>query len=188
MFGVKAFGRGTGLMLAMLKRVTGSDLLRDLSEFFGAFGDMAIGIRERAGRVNELMADRSTTFLLVTSPRRDAIDEAIFFRRRLRESGMPFGAAVVNRVHEGVHETANADDVADDLVALLGAKLGRRVAHNFDDFRRIGERDRANVERLARELRGDPLLQVPLLDDDVHDLGGLATVARHLFAEEAVPV
>src|SRR2546423_5365537 len=56
-FGVRAFGRGTGLMLGMLKRVTGSDLLRDLSEFFGAFGDMAIGIRERAGRVELLLED-----------------------------------------------------------------------------------------------------------------------------------
>ena len=127
-----------------------------------------------------------TTFLLVTSPRRDAIDEAIFFRRRLRESGMPFGAAIVNRVHEGIHELPDGDDVADDLVALLGPKLGRRVASNFGDYRRIGERDRANVERLAAELRGDPLIQVPLFDDDVHDLSGLAAVAEHLFAEEAV--
>src|SRR5205823_6575016 len=114
----------------------------------------------------------------------DAIDEAIYFRRRLRTSGMPFGAAVVNRVHEGVHETANGDDVVDDLVALLGEKLGRRVAHNFSDYRRIGERDRSNVERLSEELRGDPLVQVPLLDDDVHDLAGLVQIARHLFAEE----
>ncbi|MFL5781269.1 MAG: ArsA family ATPase [Thermoleophilaceae bacterium] len=189
MFGVRAFGRGTGLMLGMLKRVTGSDLLSDLSEFFAAFGDMAIGIRERAGRVNELMADPRTAFLLVTSPRRDAIDEAIFFRRRLRESDMPFGAAIVNRVHEGIAagaESGGAEDVADDLVALLGPKLGRRVASNFADYRRIGERDRANVERLAAELRGDPLIQVPLFDDDVHDLTGLAAVAEHLFAEEAV--
>jgi anion-transporting ArsA/GET3 family ATPase len=187
LFGVRAFGRGTGLMLGALKRVTGSDLIRDLSEFFGAFGDMAIGIRDRAEHVKALLADPRTSFLLVTSPRRDAIDEAIFFRRRLRGSGMPFGAAIVNRVHEGIHDTPDGDDVLDDLVALLGPKLGRRVAHNFADYRRIGERDRENVERLAKELRGDPLVQVPLLDDDVHDLAGLAAVAEHLFAEEAVP-
>jgi anion-transporting ArsA/GET3 family ATPase len=186
-FGIKALGRGTGLMLSMMKRVTGSDLIADLSEFFAAFGDMAVGIRERAGRVKELLADPATTFLLVTSPRRDAIDEAIFFRRRLRDSGMPFGTAVVNRVHEGVHESADGEDVLDDLVALLGPELGRKVARNFSDYRRIGERDRANVDRLTDELRGEPLIQVPLLDDDVHDLAGLATVAEHLFAEEAVP-
>jgi anion-transporting ArsA/GET3 family ATPase len=186
LFGVKAFGRGTGLMFSVLKRVTGSDLLSDLSEFFGAFGDMAIGIRERAGRVKELMADPSTTFLLVTSPRRDAIDEAIFFRRRLRESSMPFGAAIVNRVHEGVSDEGEGADVEDDLAALLEPDLARKVARNFADYRRIGDRDRANVERLAEELQGDPLVRVPLFDDDVHDLGGLAEVGAHLFAGEAV--
>ncbi|HEX8075787.1 MAG TPA: ArsA-related P-loop ATPase [Thermoleophilaceae bacterium] len=186
LFGVKAFGRGTGLMFGVLKRVTGSDLLSDLSEFFGAFGDMAIGIRDRAGRVKELMADPRTTFLLVTSPRRDAIDEAIFFRRRLRESSMPFGAAIVNRVHEGVSGEWTGADVEGDLAAMLDQRLAHRVARNFDDYRRIGDRDRANVERLAEELAGDPLVSVPLFDDDVHDLGGLAEVGAHLFAEEAV--
>jgi anion-transporting ArsA/GET3 family ATPase len=186
LFGVKAFGRGTGLMFSVLKRATGSDLLADVSEFFGAFGDMAIGIRERAAHVNALMADPRTTFLLVTSPRRDAIDEAIFFRRRLRKSGMPFGAAIVNRVHEGVSDEGNGADVEDDLAALLDPRLAHKVARNFDDYRRIGDRDRANVELLAAELAGDPLVRVPLFDDDVHDLGGLAEVGAHLFSEEAV--
>jgi anion-transporting ArsA/GET3 family ATPase len=186
-FGVKAFGRGTGMMFGLLKRVTGSDLLADLSEFFGAFGDMATGIRERAGEVNALMADPGTTFMLVTSPRRDAIDEAIFFRRRLREQRMPFGAAIVNRVHEGVSDDWSGADVEGDLAALLDDKLAHRVARNFDDYRRIGERDRANLQLLADELGRDPLVPVPLLDSDVHELAGLAEVGTHLFAEEAVP-
>ena len=186
LFGVKAFGRGPGLMFSLLKRATGSDLLADLSEFFGAFGDMAIGIRERAGHVNAMMADRRTTFMLVTSPRRDAIDEAIFFRRRLREQRMPFGAAIVNRVHEGISDEGEGADVEGDLAALLDERLAHKVARNFDDYRRIGDRDRANVELLADELRGDPLIPVPLFDADVHDLAGLAEVGAHLFAEEAV--
>src|SRR5918997_1734695 len=83
--GLKVFSRGTGMMFSVLKRVTGVDLLQDLSDFFQSFGDMAEGFRERAERVNELLADRKTTFVLVTSPNRDSIDEGIFFRRKLRE-------------------------------------------------------------------------------------------------------
>src|SRR5436190_2197424 len=120
--GLKVFGRGGGILFSVLKRVTGIDLLRDLSEFFASFGDMASGIGERAERVGELLGARETTFLLVTSPQRDAIDEAVFFRRRLRESRLPFGGAVVNRVNEG----AFGEDVSDDLGALLGEKLGRK--------------------------------------------------------------
>src|SRR5438876_9640297 len=56
-FGVRAFGRGTGLVFGVLKRITGSDLLSDMSGFFGAFGAVAIGIRERASRGGELLPD-----------------------------------------------------------------------------------------------------------------------------------
>ena len=182
--GLKVFGRGSGLVFGVLKRVTGVDLLQDLSEFFQSFGDMAGGIGERAKRVGELLGDRETTFMLVTSPQRDAIDEAIFFRRRLREWRLPFGGAIVNRVTEGPGDDADVPE--GDLEALLGDKLGGKVARNFEDHRRLAEHDRANVERLRRELRAEPLIEVPLLDDDVHDLEGLAAVNAYLFAGEAV--
>jgi hypothetical protein len=107
----------------------------------------------------------------------------VFFRRRLRESRLPFGGAVVNRLNEGPVEEA---DVEADVEALLGGKLGRKVARNFEDHRRLAEHDRAQVKRLARELRGEPLITVPLLDDDVHDVAGLAAINEHLFAGDAV--
>jgi anion-transporting ArsA/GET3 family ATPase len=132
--------------------------------------------------VGELLGARETTFVLVTSPQRDAIDEAVFFRRRLRESRLPFGGAVVNRVNEG----AAGEDVSDDLVALLGERLGRKAARNFEDTRRLAEHDAAQIARLARELRGEPLITVPLLDDDVHDVAGLAAINEYLFAADAV--
>jgi anion-transporting ArsA/GET3 family ATPase len=186
LFGVKAFGRGTGLLFSILKRITGVDLLRDLSEFFASFGDMAIGIRDRAKHVEGLLEDAGTTFLLVTSPRRDAVEEAVFFRRRLRESGMPFGAAIVNRVHAGADTEVSGAEIEPDLAALLGDKLGRKVARNFDDYRALARRDAENVARLERELDGEPIVRVPLLDDDVHDVAGLAAVNEHLFAGDAV--
>ncbi len=186
LFGVKAFGRGTGLLFSILKRITGVDLLRDLSEFFASFGDMAIGIRERAKHVEGLLEDPRTTFLLVTSPRRDAVDDVVYFRRRMRESGLPFGAAIVNRVHEGADTDVTGSEIEGDLVALLGERLGHKVARNFDDYRGLAARDAANVARLERELRGDPLVRVPLLDDDVHDVAGLAEVNGYLFAADAV--
>ena len=186
LFGVKAFGRGTGVLFSLLKRLTGIDLLRDLSEFFASFGDMAIGIRDRAKHVEGLLEDPGTTFLLVTSPRGDAIDDVVFFRRRLRESGMPFGAAIVNRVHEGADSEVSGAEIEGDLTALLGDDLGRRVATTFDDYRALAAHDAGNVARLERELSGDPLVRVPLLDEDVHDLGGLEKVGGYLFAADAV--
>src|SRR5437762_9556879 len=96
----KVLGRGTGMVFSLLKRVTGVDLLQDLSVFFRTLGSMIDGFMERADRVGALLEDPATTFLIVTSPRHDPIEEAIFFHRKLREAGMPFGGLVVNRVHE----------------------------------------------------------------------------------------
>ena len=182
--GLRIFGRGSGLVFSALKRVTGIDLLQDLSEFFQAFGNMAEGFNERAVRVSKLLSDPRATFLLVTSPQRDSIDEAVFFHRRLQERRMPFGGVVVNRMHTETGAAMDSGSAALDgaLSGLLGEQLAQRVARNFDDYRALAERDQENVTRLAAQLQGEPLIIVPYLEDDVHDVAGLATMNEHLFA------
>src|SRR6478736_5165958 len=96
----RLLGRGTGLVFGVLQRVTGVDLLRDLSGFFHALSGMIDGFTERARRVGALLSDPATTFLIVTAPRHDPVEEAIFFHRKLVEAGMPFGGLVVNRVNQ----------------------------------------------------------------------------------------
>ena len=175
--GLKIFSRGTGLLFSVLKRVTGVDLLQDLSDFFTSFGDMAEGFRQRAREVKDLLADDVTTFVLVTSPAHEAVAEALFFRDKLAEDSMPFGAVVVNRMHlEG------AEEIEPGLDEVLGEELAARVAANFEDFRALAVRDRDNVAELAEGIGDRPLIVVPYLDDDVHDLGGLGLMNEHLFA------
>jgi anion-transporting ArsA/GET3 family ATPase len=178
LFGVKVFSRGTGIVFSMLKRLTGVDLLQDLSDFFQSFGEMASGFRERADRVTDLLADSRTTFLLVTSPRYDAVDEAVFFHHRLQDAGMPFGAAVVNRMHE---LPAKGNGVADEVEDLLGPELGRKVASNLEDYRRLAERDRLSLETLRKRLGRKPMIEVPDMEDDIHDLEGLTAMGEYLF-------
>jgi anion-transporting ArsA/GET3 family ATPase len=175
--GMRLVGRGTGLVFGVLRRVTGVDLIEDLSVFFRALSGLIDGFRERAERVGALLGDPGTTFLLVTSPEREPIDEALFFRGRLRAAGLPFGAAVVNKVHEA------APEGVDGLEERLDAGLVRRVARTVEDYRVLAERDRANIARLEAELDGGRLLCVPHLDEDVHDAEGLVRLARCLFAE-----
>ena len=182
--GLKLFSRGTGLLFGVLKRVLGFDLLQDLGAFFASFGDMAEGFNQRAARVNELLSHRRTTFLLVASPQRDSIEEAVFFRRRLRDWKMPFGGVVVNRMHQAAGPAGADGRVAEEIERALGPELGPKVARNFEDFRALAERDRENVEELRSELRREPIILVPYLEEDVHDLGGLSRMNEHLFAAD----
>jgi anion-transporting ArsA/GET3 family ATPase len=184
--GVRILGRGTGALFAVLKRVTGIDLLKDLSDFFQSFSSMAGGFTERANRVNALLTSRATTFLLVTSPQSDSIEEAEFFRRRLRADGMPFGGAIVNRVHDPALAAIADEDARAALereLAPLGDALAGKVLRNFDDYRALARHDRDSVARLRDRLgRDGSLIAVPYLDEDVHDLEGLAAIAEHLFS------
>jgi hypothetical protein len=46
----------------------------------------------------------------------------------------------------------------------------------------LADRDAAALVLLASELGSPPTVLVPELDDDVHDLDGLALVRAHLFS------
>jgi len=146
-------------------------------QFFRSFGDMAGGFRERAERVNQLLADRHTAFLVVTSPRPDVIEEAMYFHHRLLDAGLPFGGVVVNRVHR-VEDRATARGLGE----LLGDELAGRVEANLDDYRRLAEHERRDLEGLRRRLGRRPMIQVPELEDEVHDIDSLRRVEQHLFA------
>jgi len=180
----KVAGRGASVALSVFKRIVGFDLLADLAEFFTAFSGMVDGFQARAKRVNSLLADPRTCFLVVCGPQGEPIDEAVYFHRKLVEAKLPFGGVIVNKVHYPAERLRG--DVT-DLPAALRERLGdedlaRRVCDNFTDYQALAERDARNIERLARELRARGVIRVPYLDEDVHDLAGLAEINRYLFA------
>jgi hypothetical protein len=171
---------------SVLRRVTGVDLLADLSTFFHALGGVIDGFTERAAAVKALLNDPGTTFLIVTSPQREPVDEAIFFHGKLREARMPFGGLIVNRVTPSTQD----DDV--DVAALtaqlsgpLEPALAGTVARTYAETQVLAHRDLHSIARLEAELGvNDPIL-VPQIDGDVHDIAGLLGVYRHLFGVAA---
>jgi anion-transporting ArsA/GET3 family ATPase len=184
--GMKVFGRGTSMMFSVLRRVTGVEVLEDLSEFFQAFSGMVGGFRERAKRVNELLAAPETSFLVVCGPQGEPISEAVYFHRKLVEAKLPFGGVIVNKVHYESELPPYDDGLQGELVnALADEDLGRRVASNYDDYRALATRDLRNIKRLTAEMRARLVIQVPYLDTDVHDLAGLMRINEYLFASGA---
>ncbi len=185
-FATKIIGGGTSVAFSVLGRITGADLLQDLSEFFQAMSGMVGGFRERAKRVNELLADPQTTFLVVCGPQGEPISEAVYFHRKLVEAQLPFGGVIVNRIHHDEELQEDPGSLTDALVGELGdADLVARVVANFADYQTMASRDRRNVRHLAKEMRTRAVIEVPNLDHDVHDLAGLAELNRYLFATGA---
>jgi anion-transporting ArsA/GET3 family ATPase len=146
---------------------------------------MVEGFQARAKRVNKLLADRRTCFLVICGPQGEPIDEAVYFHRKLVEAKLPFGGVIVNKVHYPAEKLRGADP--EDLPASLAAKLddeelAARVVENFSDYQALAERDARNIAHLAAELRTSGVIRVPYMDEDVHDLAGLAEINRYLFA------
>ena len=182
--GMRVLGRGAMPLLGALRRITGVDLLTDLSTFFQLLGDMTEDFSVRAAQVEQMLRAPTTAFVLVSSAQHEPIDEAIWFRRTLEQGGLPFAGVIVNRVHHDMLGETEPEDLAAELEQALGPDLAARVAANFHDYHVLARRDDHNISRLAAELDGRPLLLVPHLDDDVHDVHGLLQMHRYLFASQ----
>jgi anion-transporting ArsA/GET3 family ATPase len=144
------------------------------------------GFRRRAEQVSRLLASAETTFLLVTVPLHEPMTEADFFWRALRERDLPFGGVVVNKVHRSYVGGARSRIRGRATRALAAAgvpdDVAGRAAENLLDFQSLADRDRANIERLQARVGAESIVQVPLLDHDVHDLAGLSAVSAHLLS------
>jgi anion-transporting ArsA/GET3 family ATPase len=177
----KVAAAGTSVVFSVLRRLTGVDLLDDLSVFFRALGGLIDGFKERAEGVKALLSDPATTFLIVTSPEREPVEEAIFFRGKLADHGMPFGGLVVNRVN--LLDRDGGDEADDDggLEAAVGPRLAAKVGRAYAEARALAERDAAAVARLRAETGDEAPVLVPQLPGDVHDIDGLVAIHAHLF-------
>ena len=137
---------------AVFKRIVGFDLLADLAEFFNAFSGMVDGFQARAKRVNSLLADPRTCFLVVCGPQGEPVDEAVYFHRKLVEAKLPFGGVIVNKVHYP------AERLRGDGADLRGGARRRSSAtrtwpggwpRTSPTTRRWPSATRRNIERLA---------------------------------------
>jgi len=180
----------------MADRILGTQFLQDIAEFFSLFQTMQKGFVARAKEVTRVLADRRTTFLVVSTLEAAPLDEAEFFMDALRARRLQLGALVLNRVLPpyllDTRATAAADvlrvsavDLGTDLAPLVDAPPARvggvlsEVAESFSNFQVVAKRE---AEQRA-ELVGAPevTVAVPYLDEDVHDLGGLARLGARLW-------
>jgi anion-transporting ArsA/GET3 family ATPase len=176
----RLMGAGTSVVFGILRKLTGVNLLDDVSVLFRSMGSLIDGFRERASAVKALLRDDATTFLIVTSPEREPVAEAIFFRQKLREAGMRFGGLIVNRA--AVLTDAEMTDPATiraELAGELGDALAAKVAAGSEDLQILALRHAEAIARLKAELDEPEPIIVPRLDGEVQDIDGLLVLYRH---------
>ena len=168
----------TQAFLRTVAKVVGSEVIEDAIAFFQAFQGMEEGFRNRAKHVDDLLAEEATRFVLVASPRRDTLAEAVFFAEALGDADIEISALIVNRMHprfaEGLGEAAR-----ERATTLAGTAIGEHYA-NLADFQLIASREEDHLDDLVGKVGEATIVRVPFLRSDVHDLAGLDELAEHV--------
>jgi anion-transporting ArsA/GET3 family ATPase len=191
--GLRIAGRGANVAFAALERLTGVALLRDISEFFLAFEGMVDGFHDRAEAVANLLRSERATFLVITAPAEEPIDEAVFFVHSLSDRGLPFGGVIANRVDESplpptTGQPVDLDALERDATAALrasrvGAAAAAHAADALVDAERRARLDGALLADLESRIGVPPVARLPRLEAAISDTATLAQLAEPLGLE-----
>ncbi len=188
---LKLLGGAKAYVLRRLARIVGTGLLEQIAEFLVLFETVLDGVAERIDQVNQLLSSPAVRYLVVTSPTPASVQEAVALsgqleRRRLRVDGL-----VMNRMHglADLHETTPEDIAAelasrpqvDQMPAGEQMRLLEWLSITHRRFQLLARADHRQLQWLQSRFDEPPLLAtVPLMGEDVHDLGGLSRIATHL--------
>lgn len=161
--GLRVMGAASQLVLRAVGKVIGGEVLADAVAFFQAFEGMEAGFRDRAQKVLILLREPSTSWLLITTPRAEAVEEAVFFGNELRKHGLSIAGLVANRMYPEFDPLPDAGSSAAVQRARHGAELAS--AHQIA------------LQPLASIVKDAPVAQVPLAPEDLHELSSLETIA-----------
>jgi anion-transporting ArsA/GET3 family ATPase len=183
---MRVFSASFSVFTKVLTRILGTEVLRDLSAFVGALETMFGGFRERAQKTYELLKTPGTAFVVVAAPEPGALREASYFVDRLSAESMPLAGMVLNRVRTSGAPRLSAEraEVGADTLNEAGAHgLTAAVLRVHAARAQLAARDRRMRDRFTSAHPDVPLVEVPALSTDVHDLDGLRRVGGSLVAD-----
>jgi len=184
--------RAARFVIAQLENFTGTRTLSAISDFFGLAAEAAAALSERFHRTEAMMHSSSVSFVLVTTPGEDRLDEAMELATLTQRQNFKLRAVVLNRMVDErtfgalqrarrrppahLEEIARLRRVLGDNDARLGA-----LASYLEGYR---EQQMAEIEqalRFAHELpRRVALAIIPALEPGVRDLRSLAAISSTL--------
>jgi anion-transporting ArsA/GET3 family ATPase len=196
--GFKMINAGFGMVTAVITKIIGSQLLRDVQTFVSAMDTMFGGFRERAEYTYRLLRAPGTSFVVVAGPEQDALREASYFVERLERDGMPLAGLILNRVHHSPAARLSAarslaaaetlQSIMDGDPAATGTSGENGTALAVTALRLHAERmhQTASERRLAQRFTSAhplvPVAQIPAQPEDVHDLAGLRAIGQAFAA------
>ena len=172
------------VVLGLLGKVFGETFVTDLVDFFDTLSFLQDALRTRGEMIDFILRDPQTRFVLITSADSRRIKEALFFHEKLKSLDQHAEAFVLNRVIPRFDQ----EDLDLSTIEALGALLEddnveglpESLRANYARLTKLSEHNRGIIDNLARQVGSDRLFTIPMFGEDVHDLGTLEMLGRHL--------
>lgn len=167
----------------VLGGVFGDEFYADLQVFFAAFSSIFAQLNGNAQKMRERLQRDDAIFLLVTSPVRTALDDALYFEDRIRELELPLGGLILNRSR---HDVEDKPFPGPELLPAHATEVHKAALRSL---RRLAEQERqheAEHQQLLSTLVDHAptdieVLTVPEVPGGIDDLHGLGNLARWLL-------
>lgn len=171
------FSRGTRTVVSALERVTGSQFIGELTDFFQQMGHLQSRVRERSAEVHRLLTSSATGFVLVTGFDEVKLKEAIEFQEDLRAAGYHLRGMIINRCFPdwsfGGTDAENAADAAANPKLLA-------LKEYYSLMRRQFEHRAQMADRLENQIPGIRVLRVPEMKSSPQGLDELFKLSEKL--------
>ena len=176
---VRAVNVAAQTFLRGVAKAVGGDVIADALAFFAAFDGMEQGFTDRARMVEALLRDGETSFVLVASPKRDTVEEATFFAKKLADHDIAVRAVIVNRIHPLLGSPSPEAD-RERAEQFAGSALGD-LYRCLSELELVAKAERSHLGDLADRVAPAPMIEIPYLPFEVHDLETLSALADHLY-------
>jgi anion-transporting ArsA/GET3 family ATPase len=185
---LKPLNAGTQVVMKVLGRLVGSNLVSDVVSFFSDFEGMDQGFRLRADGLEQLLTGPHAGYVLVTAARGDRLQESAWIVGNLAERSRPLDAVVVNRVLPFDPTEADAEIAA--LTEARPAK-GKRadatdaLVQNLVELTLLARQEAELIDQLRAQLsellsQPDEALSLTTVSEQlqpIRDIDGLAELA-----------
>lgn len=175
--GRRLLQRGSDLFLGAVEKLTGAELVREVTAFFDLVQNAFEPLSDHGRTVEQLLRSPDTEFVIVCGPQGGQVDEAVQFFRQVTQMGISAGAVIVNRVvlpTVGNKEFKQFQGSADPL-----------HPHTMLDwvsmYEELARVHAAHLKRVEQDVGKGRTFAVDAAPRDLHSLDGLRWIGEQLF-------
>jgi len=172
------------VILAVLERITGTGLRRQVTDFVSNFESTLTELSSRSEEIGVMLRASDTAFCLTTRPSPRGVAEALAFRDELADKDIDVGSILVNRITRGRgperarsrrERTAGAPPGTLEAVTAMEAEIDSLRQAETRALERL--RGILSDERTRTRRRSASLVSLPSLEHDVATTADLWVLA-----------